>query len=403
MDTPGIKQLLQSRIFAHPSAKNFNPYSRQVLQQLSVCHTAQLGMHLYGCTACGHRHYQYHSCGNRHCPNCGGLKREQWLHDRMTELLPTSYFHVVFTLPQQLRSLAMGNRKGLFNLLFEASSYTLRTLGQDEQYLGGVPGIITVLHTNGQDLSFHPHVHCIVSGGGVNKQGRWVNQKRKSGNFLFPRRAMELLFKGYFLEKLQQLKDKGELEIRAAADYKNPIKQVQHLKWNVYAKAPFAGPEQIIEYLGRYTHKVAITSHRITDIGATHITFRYKDYQDGHKSKLMTLTHEEFLRRFEQHILPKGFVKIRHSGFLSPQNKGERLAAIGLQLKIAPPPPKVEMPASVLASVKYGVDLTQCSVCKQGKLELIATYINVGGKVTHLVNIKDLNNRGSPRYKPLSL
>ena len=185
MEQSEIKQLLQRKIFHHSSAKQFNSYSQQVLKKLSDCHTVRLGMHVYGCNTCTHQHYQYHSCGNRHCPNCGGLKREQWLQDRRSELLPTSYFHLVFTLPQELRSLVMGNRKALFGLLFEASTHTIKILGKDEKYLGGTPGVITVLHTNGQALTFHPHVHCIVTGGGLSKEGKWIGQKRKTAIFCF--------------------------------------------------------------------------------------------------------------------------------------------------------------------------------------------------------------------------
>ncbi|MCO5248180.1 MAG: transposase [Chitinophagales bacterium] len=183
-------------------------------------------------------------------------------------------------------------------------------------------------------MTFHPHIHCIVSGGGLSKDGKWKKEKRKNGNFLFPRRAMEKIFKGYFLEKLQALSSSGKLEIADETSFFKTLEEVQFIKWNVYAKAPFAGPRQIMEYLGRYTHKVAITSHRILEITDTTITFKYKDYQDGNKQKEMPLSHEEFLRRFEQHILPKGFVKIRHSGFLSHQNKNERLSSICSELDL---------------------------------------------------------------------
>ena len=403
MEQPEIKRLLQAKIFAHSSTKQFNTYSQNVLKQLSNCHTIKLGMHVYQCNHCHHQHYQYHSCGNRHCPNCGGLKREQWLQDRVSELLPTTYFHIVFTLPQQLRSIAMGNRKAVFNLLFEASTYTLKKLGADEQYLGATPGIISVLHTNGQDLTFHPHVHCIVTGGGLSKAEKWIKEKRQNGNFLFPRRPMEKIYKGYFLEKLQVLHQQKALKVEDEKGFNKTIQQVRYIKWNVYAKAPFAGPQQIIEYLGRYTHKVAISTNRIQEITDHTITFSYKDYQDGNKQKLMTLSHEEFLRRFEQHILPKGFVKIRHSGFLSHQHKGKRLAMICEQLNIATPPPKVKLPVSVLAAAKYGVDITQCSICKTGKLVLVATYINIAKEDVHLVNADELHTRGSPRKIPIAV
>jgi len=318
MEQAQIKSLLQRKIFGHASAQIYNAYSQHILKRLADCHTAGLGMHLYRCASCTHQHHQYHSCGNRHCPNCGGLKREQWLQDRMSELLPTTYFHLVFTLPQELRSIVMGNRRLLFTLLFEASTYTIRKLGMDKKYMGVTPGIVSILHTNGQDLTFHPHVHCIVTGGGLSSEGKWQVERRRQGNFLFPRRAMEKIFKGYFLDKIQQYHQQKLLKIEDENIFHELIRKVRFKKWNVYAKAPFGGPQQIMEYLGRYTHKVAISTHRIKAITDDSITFSYKDYQDKHKQKLMTLSHEEFLRRFEQHILPKGFVKIRHSGFFEP-------------------------------------------------------------------------------------
>ncbi len=397
MEQAEIRQKLQQKIFNHQSVKTFNPYSQAVLKKLSACHTVKLGVHHYRCNSCHHQHYQYHSCGNRHCPNCGGLKREQWLLDRQSELLPTTYFHIVFTLPQELRSIAMGNRKAVFSLLFEASTYTLRKLGQDEKYLGATPGIVSILHTNGQDLSFHPHVHCIVSGGGIDKAGNWKKEKRASGNFLFPRKAMEKIFKCYFLEKLLYLKNTKQLKVEDETSFEKTLQTVRFKKWNVYAKRPFGGAQQVLAYLGRYTHKVAITTHRILQITETEITFKYKDYKDGNKPKEMTLSHEEFLRRFEQHILPKGFVKIRHSGFLSHQNKTERLENICKQLEIAPPPPKVKLPVAVLAMMKYGVDIGLCTICKTGRIERVASYINIAKEGVQLVNVSELQNRGSPR------
>ena len=200
------RQLLQENIFAHPSVCGFNSYSQAVLSRLSRCHTASIGVHHYRCSneACRHMHYQYHSCGNRHCPSCGGMKRDQWVEDRMGELVPTSYFHLVFTLPQELRPLSMGNRKLLFGLLFKSAHHTILTLAKDERYMGATPGIVSILHTNGQDLTFHPHVHSIVSGGGINAVGKWIKEKRANGSFLFPRRAMEKIFKGFFLDHLRK-------------------------------------------------------------------------------------------------------------------------------------------------------------------------------------------------------
>jgi len=391
-----IRQLLQQKVFAHSSIQRFNPYSIAVFQKLKNCHTAAIGVHQFRCnnSNCLHTHRQYHSCGNRHCMNCGTLKKEQWIHDRMSELLPTTYFHVVFTLPQELRSLCMGNRTLLFNLLFEASHHTITTLAANERWLGAQPGIVSILHTNGQDLSFHPHIHCIVTGGGINKYGKWIAEKRANGMFLFPRRLLENTFKAYFIKRLAVYFKQDKLRIEDENTFHESMLAIHQKDWNVYAKAPFGGPAQIVEYLGRYTHKVAITAHRISEISDTNITFSYKDYADGNAVKSMTLGHEEFLRRFEQHILPRHFVKIRHAGFLTHRNKHARIASILQQLNLPRAMPKIKLSAELFCLINTGKDLSKCPICKTGKLERIATYVNINGK---LINILELNNRGSPK------
>ena len=235
------RQLLQTKIFSHPSAASFNPYSEAVLYRLSVCHTAKIGVHQYQCNqqSCGHRHYQYHSCGNRHCPSCGGSKRDQWIEDRSSELLPTTYFHLVFTLPAELRSLCMGNRKLLFGLLFKATQHTILTLSKDKRYIGAAPGIVSILHTHGQDLSFHPHIHSIVSGGGIGDDGVWVKEKRSNGRFLFPRRALEKIYKGYFLDHLKKHISLGKVKHTNLAELENILTEVATKDWNVYARSTF--------------------------------------------------------------------------------------------------------------------------------------------------------------------
>lgn len=391
-----IRKLLQQKIFAHHSIQLFNPYSKAVFNKLQKCHTAGIGVHQFRCdnTNCLHNHRQYHSCGNRHCMNCGGMKKEQWIEDRMSELLPTTYFHIVFTLPQELRSLCMGNRKLLFNLLFEASHYTTTTLAANERWLGAQPGIVSILHTNGQDLSFHPHIHCIVTGGGIDKYGKWIAEKRSNGMFLFPRRLLENTFKSYFIKRLAVYFKQDLLRIDDEDSFHESMLAIHQKDWNVYAKAPFGGPAQIVEYLGRYTHKVAITVHRITDITDTTITFKYKDYADNNAIKSMTLSHEEFLRRFEQHILPRSFVKIRHAGFLTHRNKHQRIASILKQLNLPSAMPKVKLTTDLFLLIKTGKDTTKCPKCDTGKLVRINSYVNINGK---LINILELNNRGSPK------
>jgi hypothetical protein len=409
-----LRILLQQKVFGHKAAQQFNNYSQAILGKLSACHTSKIGMHVYECgnANCSKQHVTYHSCNNRHCPNCGGLKREQWILDRHTELLPTSYFHLVFTLPAQLRSLCMGNRTVMFDLLFKASTYTIRTLCKEDRFLGAVPGVVSVLHTNGQDLNWHPHVHCIVTGGGVhahkqrteivdddgvintltNTKHTWINAKRNNGKYFLPKPLLQDMFRDKYLEELVQLYDDDKLKI-TEAELQLLVDELSAMRWNVHAKAPFGGPHQVIEYLGRYTHKVAITAQRIVSITDTHICFNYKDYADGHKQKQMTLTIEEFLQRFEQHILPNGFVKIRHSGFLSAAYKNDRLATIHEQLKLPAPTPKVKLPVVALAAMRYGADIAQCPHCSTGKLHLKATLVYYNFT---LVNVKDLRARGSP-------
>lgn len=395
-----IRQLLQQKIFAHPCVHHFNPCSRAIFNRLSLCHTAGIGVHHVQCNkaGCGHALYQYHSCGDRHCPNCGGSKKEQWLQDRMSELLPTTYYHLVFTLPQELRSLVMGNRTLLFNLLFEAGHYCINQLAAGKQWLGAKPGIVSILHTNGQDLSFHPHIHCIVSGGGIDAAGNWVKEKRAGGNYLFPKTKMEQVYKGYFLNRLQKLLQQQKVKTADTAALAATIAKLAQVRWNVHAKAPFGGPAQILEYLGRYTHKTAITAHRIKLITHREIAFTYKDYADGNKQKEMTLSHQEFARRFEQHILPKRFVKIRHGGYLAHNGKKGRIAAIHRQLNLPRPMPRVIIPFSLQMLQRTGTDYSVCPKCKTGKMAVTATYLQFNGR---LVNIKDLSggrtrNKASP-------
>jgi hypothetical protein len=365
--------LLQQTVFSHPSITSFNPFSRAVFLKLKNCHTMALGFHRLLCDdqQCGHTHWQYHSCGNRHCPVCGSWKKEQWIDFKTAELLPTAYYHVVFTLPHDLNPIIMGHRKLLFKLLFDASAHALLTLGKNPKYLGAETGFTSILHTWGQDLSFHPHVHCIVSAGGV-KDGNWIREKRKNNKFIFPVGAMRKIFKGYFMQGLRQMFKKEMLAI-SASDFHNLVTTIGYKKWNVYAKSPFGGPMQVIQYLGRYTHKVAITHHRIVSVDECDITFRYKDYHDGDKQKIMTLSQVEFVRRFEKHILPRGFVKIRSYGFLKHYNKTQRLNALRESMKLPTAPPKVSMPVRIRLLERYGKDITRCPRCGNGTMMLMET------------------------------
>lgn len=360
------------QLFGHPCIQQFNVVSRHIFHQLHRCHTAAMGMHHYRCdnADCNHLHQQYHCCGNRHCPNCGGLKKEQWIENLTAQLFPTGYYHVVFTVPHEFNALTLGNRKEMYKLLFDAASATLLQFGNDPKYLGAACGITMVLHTWGQDLSFHPHVHCIVSGGGV-KDNQWVAAKRSNQKFLFPVDAMKLVYKSIFLERLRQMLRKGFLQTESIA-VDQIINKAGYKKWNVYAKSPFGSVASVIEYLGRYTHKTAITKHRIASISDHSVTLRYKDYSDNSRNKQMTLSKQEFLRRFELHFLPRGFVKIRHYGLLQNHGKINRLNAVRKTMQLQPLPPIVKIPVALRMLEQYGKDISLCPKCEKGKLVLVA-------------------------------
>jgi hypothetical protein len=358
-----------------------HPHVQKVMVQLKKCRTADNGYHLYQCHQkdCGQLKYQYHSCHNRHCPQCGALKKDQWIEARKRELLPVKYYHVVFTLPHQLNSIILGNRKQLFKLLFDASAQTLLSFASDARYLGAKPAIISVLHTWGQQLSFHPHVHCIVSGGGIVSQHNHMHWKQATKNdwqFLFPVKAMNKVFRGKFLQGLKLLLANKQIDAVPADDTKALIGQLYQKEWIVYAKAPFGGPQQVIEYLSRYTHKVAISNHRIQNVDETTgtVTFAYKDYADNGKQKLMTLQAQEFIRRFQQHILPRGFTKIRSYGYLSNRGRNHRMATVLKHLQLPPHPPPVSVPWQLRLLLKYGISHNQCPHCKKQSLRLIAVH-----------------------------
>ncbi len=382
MVTATVNPVTVQQILQHYHHSSSHPHVQRVMMQLRKCKTSELGFHLYKCTDddCAQYKYQYHGCRNRHCPQCGGFKKDEWVEDRRRELLPIPYFHVVFTLPHELNSIILGNRKQLFKLLFDASAQTLLRFGNDEHHLGATTGIISLLHTWGQDMCFHPHVHCIVSGGGIEGM-RWKNLKRIKDNFLFPVNAMRIVFRAKFLQGLKSLHENKQIQLPQGYNLKQLINNLYIKKWNLYAKAPCAGPQQVIEYLGRYTNKVAISNYRIVDNNTLKgaVTFRYKDYANGNKIKLMSLAGPEFVRRFEQHILPKRFTKIRSYGYLSNRGRTLRMEKITVAMKIPPHPPKVKTPWTIRLFEKFGIKHTTCPHCKKESLELIA--INYPGRL----------------------
>ena len=302
----------------------------RLMKAIETCRTSELGGVVEFCDHCQYTHTRYRSCCNRHCPKCQGLACAKWLEQRKTELLPTTYFHVVFTLPEPIANIAFYNKEAVYRILFRATAETLLTIAADPKHLGVEPGFFCVLHTWGQNLHFHPHLHCVVPGGGISADGQhWIATRRR---FLLPVKVLSRLFRRLLLEALEKAYAQGELQFfgeiqslcdpQAFADYLAPLRQS---KWVVYAKPPFGGPQHVIEYLGRYTHRVAISNQRLLAMENDQVSFRWKDYRDGGKDKVMTVAAEEFIRRFLQHALPPGFQRIRYYGFLANCHRARKL------------------------------------------------------------------------------
>lgn len=360
------------------------PEQYKVLHAIQNCRTSALGGHVQQCDACHTIQCHYNSCRNRHCPKCESFKAAQWLLDREAELLPVNYFHVVFTLPHELNTLVMYNKKTLYNSLFHAAWEALNTLGHDKKRLGGDMGMLSILHTWGQTLTQHNHVHCIVPGGALNP---FTNEWKASKKYLFPVKVLSKLFRGAYVNQLRAAYDEKQLTL--PPDYANtPIHFDQLLNtlmskdWVVYAKPPFAGPKQLLNYLGRYTHKIAISNYRILDCNENAVTFTWRDYADDNKEKIMTLHPHEFIRRFLSHVLPEGFVRIRSFGFLANACKAKKVNIIQKQLNYQPKPKTVKPDTATLMLILTGVDITVCAFCKIGKLKSLG---NIPNKLNNLI------------------
>ncbi|MDQ3845020.1 MAG: IS91 family transposase [Bacteroidota bacterium] len=352
---------------------------KKVLARLSRCRTSQIGFHLYRCTPeqCAHLPYQYHSCRDRHCPQCGAVKKQQWIEARTRELLPVKYYHVVFTLPHELNSLVLAHQRLLHKLLLDASWQTLLAFARDAKYLGARPGILSVLHTWGQQLSFHPHVHCIVSGGAITGEGQWKEAKKNDWRFLFPLKAMAVVYRAKFLQGLKALLAERQITPAEGGDVNALFNLLYQKQWVVYTKAPFGGPQPVIEYLGSSTHKVAISNHRLVSIDAQEdtVTFHYKDYADDGKQKLMTLSAQEFIRRFSQHILPKGFTKIRMYGYLANTDRQGHINEVVRHLQLPQHPVALSVPFALRLLEHYGVQVNRCPCCGASSMELVLVYL----------------------------
>ena len=338
----------------------------KAFRAVSRCRTAALGGHLDVCLSCGHQAgISYNSCRNRSCPKCQAQARERWIEARQQELLDTNYFHVVFTVPHELNPLALNNPARFYHLLFTATAHTLLEVAADPKHLGAEIGFLSILHTWGQNLLAHPHIHCVIPAGGLSPDHeRWIHTRYR---FLLPLRVLRRVFRGKFIAGLRRLHRSGLLDCSGpAAAFHHPNQFAQQLRllyrhhWVVYAKQAFGGPAQVLRYLGRYTHRIAISNHRLLAFDGERVTFRYKDYAHGGKQRIMTLNASEFLRRFFLHVLPRGFVRIRHFGLLSNRFRSQRLplARTLLAFDAAHPIPQ---PAPVTPAVN--APLWHCPKC----------------------------------------
>ncbi len=328
----------------------------KVLRAIEHCRTAALGGHLDRCSRCGHRAISYNSCRNRHCPKCLTNARDRWLADRQKELLNVGYFHVVFTLPHELSWLALHNQKVVYRLLFQASAETLLEIAADPKHLGAQIGFLSVLHTWGQTLQHHPHVHCVIPAGGLSPDGKqWIHPRYNA--FFLPVKVLSRVFRGKFVAGLKRAFRKGGLlfpgslkALEGEKTFAAFLRKLFRQDWVVYAKPPFGGPEHVLHYLARYTHRVAISNHRLIQLTDGQVTFRWKDYAHGSKKRKMTITAHEFLRRFLLHVLPKGFVRIRFFGFLANRRRRTQLAQCQQLLAALPEPRSRPAPVQPIAT-----------------------------------------------------
>jgi hypothetical protein len=357
-DTVELADIVRRHGAAFRATHRLCAVQHRALNAIEHCRTAALGGELYQCDSCNAQRYVYHSCRNRHCPKCQTRAKERWLAARRAELLPVPYYHLVFTLPHELNALAQGRPREIYSMLFAAASETLVDFGRNPRWLGGEISATVVLHTWGQTLTQHLHVHCLIAAGALSEAGAWV---RSRCGFLFPVKALSIVFRAKFLAALSKLLLQPPL-----------LATLRAKPWVVYAKRPFAGPEQVLGYLGRYTHRTAISNDRLLSAGPDAVRFRYKDYAHGGQRKVMQLEAVEFLRRFALHVLPRGFNRIRHYGLLANRNKRSLLAQARSAL-VAPTPPKCPS-ESVRAFWQRvaGLNIERCQRCRSGTLHRVA-------------------------------
>jgi hypothetical protein len=355
---------------------------RKVMFAVEACRTSVLGGHVDSCNSCGHKRISYNSCRNRHCPKCQNLNKEKWIEKLSCNLLPVKYFHIVFTIPSELNRLCLVNQKVLYDILFQSASQTILSLAKDEKHLGVLSGLVAVLHTWGQNLMDHPHLHTMVPAGGWSEwNGYWKNTKK---NFFIHVKVLSKVFRGKFLAaiktayKNKQLKFEGEIKsLNQSGNFKNLIDILYKKDWVVYAKEPFKNASGIIKYLGNYTHRIAISNDRIQKIEGDEILFGWKDYRDNSKRKMMSLTAHEFIRRFLLHVLPPGFCKIRYYGILSSRNRNTVLQKCKNAMAIKEAKSKFEgLMWNEVLKIVTGFDVLMCPHCKKGKMIPVGTFLS---------------------------
>lgn len=342
----------------------------RAMRAIEICRTAILGGHVYECDSCGAQKTGYNSCRNRHCPKCQALDKARWLEERGRELLPVPYFHVVFTLPEELNALTLANPRQIYNLLFDSASQALLQLAADEKHLGAQIGFFAALHTWGQTLQLHPHLHCIVPGGGLSPdRKRWIASRP---GFFLPVRVLGELFRGKFLSGLKEAYAAGQLALPESLPdprgFQGLLDELYAKSWVVYSEPPFESPEKAVDYLARYVYRVAISNSRLVRMEAGQVSFTYKDYREGGAVKEMSLPVEEFLRRFLLHVLPERFVRVRYYGFLSPRRRERDLALCRELLGTESAPAAEEESWEALLTRLTGEDPTACEACGRGHL-----------------------------------
>ena len=351
----------------YPRTHGMSAQQKKVFHDISNCRTERMGVHADVCPSCGYAKPSYNSCRNRHCPKCQFFAKERWIENQSFDLLNTRYFHVVFSIPQELHPLAYQNQRAVYTLLLRAAAQTLLELSADKKFLGAQIGCTTVLHTWGQNLMFHPHVHCIVTGGGLSPGGRWIQSRRK---FFLPVKVLSRKFRGKFLAMLKR----ETLHFYGSAAYLSDKDMFQALlddcyskEWIAYCKPPFKDASCVVNYIGRYTHRVAISNNRILSFENGMVAFKWRDYRDGSRWKVMSVDAAEFIRRFLTHVLPKGFMKIRHYGILGNRGKSQRLLTCK-RLTHTPLQAKKTLPTPELLKKIMGTDITLCPKCGAARM-----------------------------------